>query len=886
MGGRLSLAALVPSALLVEAEAVVGLSLDRPAEAATLARQIFERAASEGDLESAAVAQRALGLVARELGDLAAAEVHLDRSVLVATQGALGQREGEARMSLASVLAISGRTGDALAQADRAAPLLTGGDAARLQVQRALILQRLGRHDEALEGYRVALHVFGLLGQSANRAGVRVNRSVLLAYRGDFYGAETDLREAEACYRELGLELVAAEVRHNLGFVASLRGDVPTALSCFDAAAEDFRRLGAARPAALLDRGQALLAVGLAGEARRLAQAAVAQLAASGMEADLAEGRLVLAQAALLDGEHAVARNEAQLARLAFVAQARPPWAALARHVALRAAWQGDELDPDGWDEARATADELETSGWATAAADARLVAARLALAAGRVDDAEAELVRTSTARRSGPVDLRTRAWLAEAMLRLARDDRRGASAALRAGLRVLDQHRATLGATELRAHVAAGATELASLGLGLALESGRPARVLAWAERWRAGSHRMPAARPPADPALAADLAALRLAAREAEDAVLEGHDAAPLLRRQAGLEGSVRRRARHAATPERAGLSAPLEIGLLGELLGERALVELVEREGSLHAVTVARGRLRLWSLGPVAQVAAEVSQLRFSMGRLAQGRGSGVVREAVTTSVGHGARCLDELILGPLATQLGERPLVVVPTGALHGLPWAALPSCRGRPLTVAPSAAHWLLAEGRGPTPPPCRAVLVAGPGIAHGRAEVAEVARLHRGATSLVGEQATVAAVSRALGQADLAHVAAHGTFRADNPLFSSLHLSDGPLTVYDLEELPGVPDHVVLSACDAGISAVTPGDELLGLAAVLLALGARTVVASVLPVPDAATRTLMVELHRRLMAGARPAAALAQAAMVGSPGDTEPVAAFTCFGAG
>lgn len=81
---------------------------------------------------------------------------------------------------------------------------------------------------------------------------------------------------------------------------------------------------------------------------------------------------------------------------------------------------------------------------------------------------------------------------------------------------------------------------------------------------------------------------------------------------------------------------------------------------------------------------------------------------------------------------------------------------------------------------------------------------------------------------------------------------------------------------------------MTPGDELLGLAAVLLALGARTVVASVLLVPDAATRTLMVEFHRRLMADAGPVVALAraQAAMVGSPGDTEPVAAFTCFGAG
>jgi tetratricopeptide (TPR) repeat protein len=889
VGGHLSLAP-AGSALVEEAKAAVELSRGRPAEAATRARQICEQAVSEADEESEAVAQRALGLAARELGDVAAAERHLRTSVLTAARAKLGQREGEARMSLASVLALGGRTDEALAEADGAAPLLVGADAARLQVQRALILQRLGRQEDALEGYREALEGFASLGEPTDQARVWVNRSVLLAYRGELAGAEADLYRAQACYRQLGLEVAAAEVRHNLGFVAALRGDIPAALSEYDAAAEEFRRLGAIRPHSLLDRCQALLAVGLVCEARGLAQVAVGHLEAAGMETDLAEARLVLAQAALLGREHRQAASQAGLARQAFIGQGRAPWAALAGHVALRAAWAADELGPQGADEIRATAEELETSGWAAAAADARLVAARLALAQGRVGDAEEQLAHTSTARRSGPADLRARAWHAEALLRLTRGDRRAASAALRAGLAVLDQHRVTLGATELRAFAAGSAGELASLGLRLALDSGRAARVLAWAERWRAGSHRAPAARPPADPAMAGDLAALRLAAREAEDAVLDGQDPTPFLRRRAALEGSVRRRARHSSVASPSTLARPLDVRCLAERLGERVLVELVEGGRGLHAVTVAGGRVRLWHLGSVAEVAAEVSQLRFSLARLARDRGSVASREAAGAALVQGARRLDDLVLGPLAAELGERALVVVPTGVLHGMPWAVLPSCRGRPLAVAPSAAHWLLAEGRGPLRPPSRAVLVAGPGIGHGTEELAQLAALYPGATSLVGAQATVAAVSVALGQADLTHVAAHGTFRADNPLFSCLHLGDGPLTVYDLEELPSVPKHVVLSACDVGTSAVAPGDELLGLAAALLALGTRSVVASVLPVPDDATRTLMVELHRRLVTGTSPAVALAeaQADMVGPLSAIAPVAvsAFTCFGAG
>ncbi len=149
--------------------------------------------------------------------------------------------------------------------------------------------------------------------------------------------------------------------------------------------------------------------------------------------------------------------------------------------------------------------------------------------------------------------------------------------------------------------------------------------------------------------------------------------------------------------------------------------------------------------------------------------------------------------------------------------------------------------------------------------------------------------ASVAAVAAALETARLAHVASHGTFRADNPLFSALELADGPLTVYDLERLSAAPRDMILSACDGGVTAVRPGDELMGFSGALLSLGTSALIASVVPVRDEPTRRLMLALHERLADGCEPAPALAHAradALGDDDADYATAVGFVCFGAG
>src|SRR5439155_11722075 len=114
------------------------------------------------------------------------------------------------------------------------------------------------------------------------------------------------------------------------------------------------------------------------------------------------------------------------------------------------------------------------------------------ALRDGDLATAERILESAGPARRSGALEVRVRGWHAQALLRDAHGDRRGTLSALRAGLALVEQRQAVLGATELRVHVSAFGTELANLGLDLAIAAGTPREILTWAERARARAMRL----------------------------------------------------------------------------------------------------------------------------------------------------------------------------------------------------------------------------------------------------------------------------------------------------------------------------------------------------------------------------------------------------------
>jgi hypothetical protein len=287
-------------------------------------------------------------------------------------------------------------------------------------------------------------------------------------------------------------------------------------------------------------------------------------------------------------------------------------------------------------------------------------------------------------------------------------------------------------------------------------------------------------------------------------------------------------------------------------------------VVHEDHVHAVIESDGRCRLVAVGPLEPVAGALEAVLRHLRRAVAGGHPRVVAAAVA-ALEAAAGELDELLIGPLRLGAAE-PVVVVPPAVLRDVPWGLLPGLASRTHTVVPTPRLFRPWQRR----PPGRLVAVAGPDLTHAESEAAEVALGADDVVLLAGAKATPDAVLRAMDGADVVHLACHGTFEEQNPLFSAVHLHGGALLAHDLLRLRRVPRLVVLAACEVGRSAELPGDELLGLPGALLAMGVQSVVAAHGLLPDTAdTAATAVDLHAQLRAGASPPEALHRARTAG-----------------
>jgi tetratricopeptide (TPR) repeat protein len=854
--------------------------------------------ASDPSPIAASVARQAIGVVLREYGDIDAAVGELRTARRLARRAGSAAREADVLGTLGVALIFAGRSISGRNALDAAVQQASGHLRGRMLFRRGAALLILGRHREALEDLNAAIVAMRAADDQIWEARALQERAVSHLSSGLARRAVADLRRAEELFDTNGQELESGEVTMNRGLVALRLGDLPEALSCFDQAAERFQHLGTTEPDLSIHRCAALTAAGLFRDAMHEAEDAIDQLERiHGRPTKRAELLLTAARCALAASEPVAALGWASEARRLFDLQGRHWWRA---HAELARVSSGVRAGPATAtllrDAQRCVRDLSELSSPDQALA--RLTAGRVALALGRTAMANEHLAAAASERRHGPPLARAVAWLAEALRAEAVGDSKRIMYACRRGLAVIDGYRSMLGSSELRAQTTAHGAELASIGQRHALRLGRPRLILAWSERWRAVALAVPPVRPPADEEFQAELAAMRDISSRLSESTSLGLRNAALRQEQQRLERAVRARALRTLGVGRrdsSGESTPgFVVSTLLDELGEDRLLELVDIQGQLHVLVCGKTKVRHFTAGTTAEAAREVTFARFVLRRLSYGP---VVQSSADayrrlSSIGES---LQRVLLGDASEHLGDGNIIVVPPGRLHAVPWGLLPRLRSRAVSIVPSAASWLRAR-RASTADAHNAaagpvVLVRGPGLASEGAELPQLAVDYAGDIEpvVLGDgNATAARVLEAIDGARLVHIAAHGTFRADSPLFSALRLDDGPLTVYDLEQLRRGPRQLVLSSCDSGVGAPAGADEVLGLANSLIPLGTASIVASVVPVNDVAVVPLMIALHRELRSGVSPAEALRDGCY---QAESDPVAAatglsFICLGSG
>jgi CHAT domain-containing protein len=304
------------------------------------------------------------------------------------------------------------------------------------------------------------------------------------------------------------------------------------------------------------------------------------------------------------------------------------------------------------------------------------------------------------------------------------------------------------------------------------------------------------------------------------------------------------------------------------------DAALVEYFSLKDQFIAAIVTRDGLKIVPLTPVSRVVNLLRMLHFQISKFKLGAEYTQTFEKSMLGVAQAhLRQLHEEVFAPVRAHLSAHHLIIVPHGVLHYLPFHALLSDTGYlidsfTISYAPSAGVFVHCQEKPAHTAGSSLVL----GIPDARAplileEVRAVAEIVPDAELLVGAQASQQALREKGLDSRLIHIATHGKFRQDNPMFSGIRLGDAYLNLYDLYQFKLNAELVTLSGCATGMNVVTSGDELLGLIRGLLYAGAHSLLLTLWDVHDQSTADFMASFYRRFQQGKGKASSL-QAAMV------------------
>jgi CHAT domain-containing protein/Tfp pilus assembly protein PilF len=309
-----------------------------------------------------------------------------------------------------------------------------------------------------------------------------------------------------------------------------------------------------------------------------------------------------------------------------------------------------------------------------------------------------------------------------------------------------------------------------------------------------------------------------------------------------------------------ENATLEAPADFSLeklQATIPADAALVEYYSTGDRLVAAVVTQNSIQIIPTTVFSRVLHFLHLLRFQLSKFRMGATytQRFEQPLFQATQSHLESLYAELI-APLRRHLQVKHLIFVPHGPLHFLPFHALKNgdsylCDTHTISYAPSATVFTLCQEKSSSDMSASLVM----GIPDDRApqildEVQSVAAILPKADLFLGTQATTEILRTKGGQSALLHIATHGTYRQDNPMFSGIRLGDGYLNLYDLYQMRLSTRHVTLSGCATGMNFVAAGDELLGLQRGLFCAGAASLLLSLWDVHDLSTSQLMQSFYK------------------------------------
>jgi CHAT domain-containing protein/tetratricopeptide (TPR) repeat protein len=771
---------------------------------------------------------------------------------------------------------------------------------ARLEINVGNIYHRQDRFEESIAHYERAYKGLMPYKDAEGIAVVLSNMAVCLISLNDFPRALATYQGARSFCQQNNMPLLVAQADYNIAYLYYLRGEYSRAIEALYAARRVCEATGDAYHFALchLDLSDIYLELNLSEEAREMAHEGFLRFEKLGMGYEAAKTLANEATAYGQQGKTVQALERFAKARDMFAREKNLVWPWL---IDL---YQGLLLFHEGRHfEARrlcvGAAVFFDQSALSGKAVLAHLLLARIALQVGDSAEAQKE-TDESLARLNGlqaPV-LAYQAHLLKGQIAQARNDSAAAHAAYLEAKKALEALRSRLQGEELKIsfvknrmqvyealvdlYIAGDGTETSteealacmeaaksrsmiemifqsgqSLPLGEAGQSDLVRRIRDLREELNWYYHRI-------------ELEQLRPEEKS--------HQRLESLQEKAQLqEKELLRTLRELPAHEResATLGAPADFSLeklQASLPQDATLVEYFSTGDRIVAAVITGKEIQILPVTVLSRVAHFLQLLRFQLSKFRMG--SEYVRRfeqpLLRATQSHLESLYGELI-APLRPFFRGKHLIIVPHGPLHFLPFHALQKgedylCDAFTISYAPSATVFSLCQEKPASVSTSSLVL----GIADERApqildEVKAVAALLPQSALHVGDQATSSLLREKGPQSGLLHIATHGIYRQDNPMFSGIRLGDGYLNLYDLYQMRLSAKLVTLSGCATGMNFVAAGDELLGLQRGLFCAGATTLLLSLWDVHDLSTSQLMQLFYREYMRTGNMAGALQHA---------------------